>query len=60
MLEALTHGPGWDVAEAWYLLSKAYGLQGRKERERNCLMFALGLSEVRGVRDVGSAIGWCL
>ncbi|KAL5501019.1 hypothetical protein ACEPAH_9406 [Sanghuangporus vaninii] len=60
MLEALTRGSGWDVAEAWYLLAKAYNIQGRKDRERECLMFALGLAEVRGVRDIGTAIGWCL
>ena len=60
MLEALTRGSGWDVAEAWYLLSKAYNMQDRKDRERECLMFALGLAEVRGVRDIGIAIGWCL
>ncbi|EJD00430.1 uncharacterized protein FOMMEDRAFT_91112 [Fomitiporia mediterranea MF3/22] len=60
MLEALTRGRGWDVAEAWYLLANAYRMQGRKDRERECLIFALGLAEVRGVRDIGSAIGWCL
>jgi len=60
MLEELTRGPGWDVAEAWYLLAKAYRMQGRDDRERDCLIFSLGLAEVRGVRDVGIAIGWCL
>ncbi|KAI5117629.1 hypothetical protein M0805_001272 [Coniferiporia weirii] len=60
MLEDITRGPGWDVAEAWYLLAKAYRMQGRAERERECLVFALGLSEVRGVNDVGIAVGWCL
>lgn len=60
MLESLTRGTGWDVPEAWYLLAKAYKLQGRRERERECLAFALELSEKRGVRDIGNAIGWCL
>ena len=60
LLEQLTHGPGWDIAEAWYLLAKAFGLQGRKTRERECLVFALGLAETRGVRDIGVAIGWCI
>jgi len=59
MLEALTKRVGWDVPEAWYLLAKAYGIQGRRQRERDCLVFALGLAEVRGVRDVGVALGWC-
>lgn len=57
MLEELTRGPGWDVAEAWYLLAKAYHMQGRDDRERDCLVFALGLAEFRGIRDVGTAIG---
>src|SRR5262245_28157871 len=41
MLSHLTRGAGWDVAEAWYFLAKAYGLQGRKDRERSCLAYAL-------------------
>lgn len=60
MLESLTRGGGWDVPEAWFLLAKGYGLQGRRKRERDCLLFALGLAEVRGVRNVGVAVGWCL
>lgn len=60
LLENLTKRNGWDVTEAWYFLAKAYGLQGRRERERECLVYALGLAETRGVRDVGVAIGWCL
>lgn len=60
MLEELTRGVGWDVPEAWYLLAKSYSMQERKDRERDCLIFALSLAEVRGVRDIGTAIGWCL
>ncbi|KAJ7749067.1 hypothetical protein DFH07DRAFT_829576 [Mycena maculata] len=60
MLAHLTRGPGWDVPEAWYFLAKAYGMQDRKDRERECLSLALQLSEQRGVRDVASAIGWCI
>ncbi|KAJ7471989.1 hypothetical protein FB451DRAFT_1090193 [Mycena latifolia] len=60
MLAHLTRGPGWDVPEAWYFLAKAYGIQERKDRERECLSLALQLSEQRGVRDVGSAVGWCI
>ena len=44
LLENLTNGEGWDVPEAWYFLAKAYKLQGRRERERECLSFALSLS----------------
>lgn len=60
MLENLTRRGGWDATEAWYLLARAYGLQGRKERERECLVYALSLAETRGIRDVGAAVGWCL
>ena len=59
MLSYLTKGKGWDVPEAWYYLAKAYGLQGRKEKEKEFLRLALELSERRGVREIGSALGWC-
>lgn len=60
LLSDLTHGPGWDVPEAWYYLAKAYKLQGRRDRERECLNFALSLSDTRGIRDLTTAVGWCL
>ena len=60
LLSDLTKGLGWDVPEAWYFLAKAYKSQGRRDRERECLSFALSLSETRGVRDIGTALGWCL
>ncbi|KAH7922423.1 hypothetical protein BV22DRAFT_1197440 [Leucogyrophana mollusca] len=60
MLSYVTRGVGWDVPEAWYFLAKAHGLQGRKDREREDLTAALALSEQRSVRDIGSALGWCL
>jgi hypothetical protein len=60
MLKQLTRGPGWDVPEAWYFLAKAYGMQDRKDKEQECLNVALKLSEKRGVRDVYSALGYCL
>ncbi|EMD35752.1 hypothetical protein CERSUDRAFT_115699 [Gelatoporia subvermispora B] len=60
LLSDLTRGVGWDVPEAWYFLGKAYGLQGRKDRERECLCYALTLTETRPLRDVGTALGWCL
>jgi len=60
LLSDLTRGAGWDVPEAWYFLAKHYGLQGRKGRERECLSFALTLSETRPLRDIGVAVGWCL
>jgi predicted Zn-dependent protease len=60
MLERATRGAGWDVPEAWHLLAKAYGLQGRASRERECLLYALELAEARGVREIGAAVGWVL
>ena len=60
MLSDLTQGPGWDVPEAWYLLGKAYGMRGMRNRERECLGFALCLAEGRPLRDFGEAVGWCL
>ncbi|PCH34790.1 hypothetical protein WOLCODRAFT_139578 [Wolfiporia cocos MD-104 SS10] len=60
LLSDLTRGRGWDVPEAWYFLAKHHGLQGRKGRERECLSFALTLSETRTLRDIGQAVGWCL
>ncbi|KAG2119459.1 hypothetical protein DEU56DRAFT_120881 [Suillus clintonianus] len=56
----ITRGPGWDVPEAWYYLAKAYGLQGRKDKERESLATALTLSDRRSIRDIGRAVGWCL
>lgn len=60
LLSHLTQGKGWDVPEAWYFLAKAYGMQGRKERETEALETALRLSEGRGVREIQSVIGWCI
>ena len=60
ILTHVTQGLGWDVPEAWYFLAKAYKLQGRRDRERECLSYALSLSETRGVREVTTAVGWCL
>ncbi|KAI0052228.1 TPR-like protein [Auriscalpium vulgare] len=60
LLSDLTRGCGWDCAEAWYFLGKANGMRGLRDRERECLTFALGLSEGRALRDVGTAVGWCI
>ncbi|KAL4066373.1 hypothetical protein V8B97DRAFT_1041251 [Scleroderma yunnanense] len=60
LLRYITRSRGWDVPEAWYYLAKAYGLQGRKDEECECLVAALRLSERRCIRDVGRAVGWCL
>lgn len=60
MLTDLTRGAGWDVSEAWYFLARAHGARGMRDMERECLAFALSLSEVRPLRDIGQAVGWCL
>ncbi|KXN92633.1 Putative cargo-transport protein ypp1 [Leucoagaricus sp. SymC.cos] len=60
LLSHLTQGKGWDVPEAWYFLAKAYGMQGRKQKEREALKVALEVSEGRGVRELWSAVGWCI
>ncbi|KAF8603292.1 hypothetical protein BDV93DRAFT_493559 [Ceratobasidium sp. AG-I] len=60
MLNQLTQGAGWDSAEAWYLLGRASGLQGRRERQRECLAHALRLEEGKTVRGVRSVLPRCL
>lgn len=60
MLSDLTNGDGWDIPEAWYFLAKAYKMQGRNEKERECLSVALGLAEMTRVRQIADAVGWCL
>ncbi|KAH9026859.1 hypothetical protein EDB85DRAFT_2148953 [Lactarius pseudohatsudake] len=60
MLSDLTQGPGWDVPEAWYFLGKAHGMRGMRDRERECLGFALNLADGRPLREFGDAVGWCL
>lgn len=46
---------GWNVPEAWYFLAKAAGLQGRIERQRECLAMAIKLDEGRPVRPLTTA-----
>jgi hypothetical protein len=60
LLGCLTKGRGCDVPEAWYFLAKVYGMQGRKERERDALALVLEPSEHRGVREIGAVLRWCI
>ena len=61
MLDSFTRrAVGWDVPEAWYFMAKATGLQGRKERQRECLAEALRLEEGRPVRNLKVALPCCL
>jgi tetratricopeptide (TPR) repeat protein len=57
LLTASSRGRGWDVPEVWYYLGTAYRLQGRAVKEGEALERALRLSEGRGVREVGAAVG---
>ncbi|KAF8674602.1 Tetratricopeptide repeats protein [Rhizoctonia solani] len=49
MLNQTTQGAGWDAAEAWYLLGRACGMQGRRERQRACLAHALRLEQSKPI-----------
>ncbi|KZO97334.1 hypothetical protein CALVIDRAFT_563124 [Calocera viscosa TUFC12733] len=60
LLMAITQGSGWDVAEAWYFLAKACEKLGRRERERECLVYALRLEESKPIRPLGKAVPRCL
>lgn len=61
ILESFTRrAVGWNVAEAWYFLGKAVGLQGRLERQRECLAEALRLEEGRPIRALAIAFPPCL
>ncbi|KAG8774753.1 hypothetical protein FRC12_001842 [Ceratobasidium sp. 428] len=60
MLNQVTQGAGWDSAEAWYLLGRACGLQGRRERQRACLAHALRLEESKAIRSVRAVLPRCL
>lgn len=57
ILETLTKRHGWDLPEAWFELSRCFKMmpgggpaERRKERERECLVWALQLEETRAVR----------
>lgn len=53
LLNPLTQGTGWDVAEAWYQLGKVCQAQGgRSERTKECLLFALKLEKGRLCRPL--------
>ena len=60
LLSDLTNGYGWDSPEAWYYLAKAAKMQGRIEKERECLIHALKLAEITRVREISDALGWSL
>lgn len=56
LLETLTQKRGWDCPEAWFELSKCYRLTGRKDKEKECLVWALQLEETRSLRGLDKAL----
>lgn len=62
LLEGVTRRRGWDVAEAWFELSRCYkGVPGggpgeRVARERECLKWALELEGSRSVRGWAASV----
>ncbi|KAK4688880.1 cargo-transport protein YPP1, partial [Tremellales sp. Uapishka_1] len=58
LLNQLTQDQGWDDSAAWYWLARTAKAQGRRERERECLGYALGLEETKGCRRWREVEGW--
>lgn len=56
LLNQLTQDAGWDVPEAWYYLAKVCEAQGRLERSRECLVYALDLEESKPCRRWRDAV----
>lgn len=56
MLEAVVVREGYDVAEAWFELSRCYQLTRRPAQEKECLVRALELERTRPVRVLGKAV----
>ncbi|GAA5866685.1 hypothetical protein JCM3774_001957 [Rhodotorula dairenensis] len=56
MLETVVVREGYDVAEAWYELSRCYQLTQRPRQEKECLVRALELERTRPVRVLGKAV----
>ncbi|GAA6023866.1 hypothetical protein JCM11491_003297 [Sporobolomyces phaffii] len=56
VLESVTKGRGWDCPEAWFELSRCYGVTGRRDDERECLVWALQLEETRSLRLLDRAL----
>ncbi|GAA5942233.1 uncharacterized protein JCM15063_002943 [Sporobolomyces koalae] len=54
LLDTLTKKQGWDSPEAWYELSRCYKLTNRREKEKECLVWALQLEETRSLRGLGN------
>ncbi|GAA5895475.1 hypothetical protein JCM5296_006778 [Sporobolomyces johnsonii] len=56
LLDTLTKRRGWDSPEAWFELSRCYKHTARRDKEKECLVWALQLEETRSVRSLGRAL----
>lgn len=56
LLFQLTQEGGWDVTEAWFYLGKACEEQGRKDKARECYLYALELEKTRPCRTWSEAV----
>ncbi|SPO37287.1 uncharacterized protein PSFLO_02760 [Pseudozyma flocculosa] len=56
LLNSVTAGKGWDVAEAWLFLAKAVQRCDRTARARECLEYALTLENTKPVRPLRLAL----
>ncbi|KAI8097685.1 uncharacterized protein BX664DRAFT_84715 [Halteromyces radiatus] len=50
LLDRTTRSFGWDHEEAWFLLGSVYRHQQSLERAKDCLLYALELSETKPLR----------
>jgi cargo-transport protein YPP1 len=58
LLSSLTKsGQGWDCAEAWFALGRAYELRGQIDKAKETLWWVVELEEMRPVRGWG-CLGW--
>ncbi|CAO3612181.1 unnamed protein product [Cunninghamella blakesleeana] len=51
ILNALTHGKGWDNAEAWYYLGEIYSKTDRLSKTKDCLFYALELENTEPIQS---------
>ena len=58
LLAGLTKlGSGWDNAEAWFALARAYEESGQVDKARDALWWCVELEDGRGVRRWGVVVG---
>ncbi|KAI7899995.1 uncharacterized protein BX663DRAFT_488743 [Cokeromyces recurvatus] len=49
LLQNVTHGLGWNQPKAWYLLSQVYKEQEHIQDAKNCLLYAIKLSDIQPI-----------